>query len=112
LLDVLGSASVLLIRGADGLSLPVPYGAPVPIPTESHKVFAVTGAGDTVGATLALAAGADLTTAARLAGRAAGIIVGRVGTAIRLSDLRQEQECHPPEHRHLGNGTSQADGRT
>jgi bifunctional ADP-heptose synthase (sugar kinase/adenylyltransferase) len=51
----------------------------------------VTGAGDTVIAamTLALAAGATLTEAARLANRAAGIVVGRFGPAtVTVEDLR------------------------
>ena len=53
------------------------------IKAEAREVFDVTGAGDTVIATLAvmLAAGAGLETAMRLANRAAGIVVGKLGTA-------------------------------
>ena len=48
-----------------------------------HEVLDVTGAGDTVIATLAvmLAAGAGLEQAMRIANRAAGIVVGKLGTA-------------------------------
>ena len=56
----------------------------------ARKVFDVTGAGDTVAATvtLALAAGASLLESAILASKAAGVIVGRVGTAaVRLTNL-------------------------
>jgi D-beta-D-heptose 7-phosphate kinase/D-beta-D-heptose 1-phosphate adenosyltransferase len=67
-------------------------GQAVHVPAVAQEVFDVTGAGDTVTATLAvaLAAGAGFVQAARLASRAAGIIVGRLGsTAVRLEDLLQ-----------------------
>ena len=53
------------------------------IPTLIREVYDVSGAGDTVVATvsLALAAGADLKEAAKLANYAAGIVVGKLGTA-------------------------------
>jgi bifunctional ADP-heptose synthase (sugar kinase/adenylyltransferase) len=53
------------------------------IPAEAREVFDVTGAGDTVIAALAvmLAAGAGLENAVRIANRAAGIVVGKLGTA-------------------------------
>jgi D-beta-D-heptose 7-phosphate kinase/D-beta-D-heptose 1-phosphate adenosyltransferase len=56
---------------------------PLHIPTEAREVFDVSGAGDTVVATLslALASGEDVETASRLANRAAGIVVGKLGTA-------------------------------
>ena len=58
-------------------------GAAVSIKAEAREVFDVTGAGDTVIATLAvmLGAGADLESAMRIANRAAGIVVGKLGTA-------------------------------
>ena len=58
-------------------------GSSVNIKAEAREVFDVTGAGDTVIATLAvmLAAGAGLEAAVRLANRAAGIVVGKLGTA-------------------------------
>ena len=55
----------------------------VTIPTTAREVYDVTGAGDTVAATLALglAAGCSTRDAAVLANYAAGIVVGKVGTA-------------------------------
>jgi D-beta-D-heptose 7-phosphate kinase/D-beta-D-heptose 1-phosphate adenosyltransferase len=54
------------------------------IPTRAQEVFDVTGAGDTVIATLtlALAAGAPLPEASALANAAAGIVVGEIGVAV------------------------------
>ena len=53
------------------------------LPAEAREVFDVTGAGDTVIATLAamLAAGLDLRAALPIANRAGGIVVGKFGTA-------------------------------
>ena len=53
------------------------------IPTAAREVFDVSGAGDTVIAalTLALVAGADIETAAHFANAAAGVVVGKIGTA-------------------------------
>ena len=53
-------------------------------PTHTREVFDVSGAGDTVIATLAvmLASGSDLPDAMRIANRAAGIVVGKLGTAV------------------------------
>src|SRR3989304_5499065 len=53
-------------------------------PTQTREVFDVSGAGDTVIATLAvmLASGADLPDAMRIANRAAGIVGGKLGTAV------------------------------
>jgi D-beta-D-heptose 7-phosphate kinase/D-beta-D-heptose 1-phosphate adenosyltransferase len=53
------------------------------IPASAREVFDVTGAGDTVAATLALAlaAGATMPEAALLANHAAGVVVGKVGAA-------------------------------
>ncbi len=66
------------------MSLFAPGAAPLHVPTAAREVFDVTGAGDTVIATLSLgiAAGADLRDAARLANMAAGVVVGKVGTAV------------------------------
>jgi D-beta-D-heptose 7-phosphate kinase/D-beta-D-heptose 1-phosphate adenosyltransferase len=63
---------------------------PVHIPTVAQNVFDVTGAGDTVVSTIAmgLAAGASLIQATHLANWAAGIVVGKVGTAtVTLHEL-------------------------
>ena len=89
LVELLGS-SVLLTLGAAGMSLFARGSEMVPIPAVAREVFDVTGAGDTVAATLAvaLAAGASLEQSARLASSAAAVIVGRAGTAaVRLEEL-------------------------
>jgi len=79
--DRLGLEALLLTRGEDGMTL---FGKKiVSVEAEKREVMDVTGAGDTVIATLAvmLAAGASLETAMRLSNRAAGIVVGKLGTA-------------------------------
>ena len=78
-----GCRSVLITRGERGMMLLGEDGEPVYVPTAAREVYDVTGAGDTVIATLAasLAAGATLVEAAMLANHAAGIVVGKVGTA-------------------------------
>jgi rfaE bifunctional protein kinase chain/domain len=80
----LGLEALLLTRGADGMTLFAKTKTiSIPAVAREAEVFDVTGAGDTVIATLAvmLAAGAGLETAMRLANRAAGIVVGKLGTA-------------------------------
>ena len=74
--------SVLITRGEHGMTLLGPRGE-AQLPAEAREVADVTGAGDTVIATmtLALAAGAALVEAAQLANRAAGIVVGKFGPA-------------------------------
>jgi D-beta-D-heptose 7-phosphate kinase/D-beta-D-heptose 1-phosphate adenosyltransferase len=75
--------AVLITRGDRGMMLLEGSGAPVFVATAAREVYDVTGAGDTVIATLAaaLAAGSSLIEAATLANHAAGIVVGKVGTA-------------------------------
>jgi D-beta-D-heptose 7-phosphate kinase/D-beta-D-heptose 1-phosphate adenosyltransferase len=79
----LGCRSVLVTRGERGMSLFESDGTSLHIPTTARQVYDVTGAGDTVVATLALAlaTGASFKDAAVLANHAAGIVVGMVGTA-------------------------------
>ncbi len=74
----------LITRGAEGMSLFLRDGRHVHLPTVAREVFDVTGAGDTVVAVLAqaLAAGADLITAAVLANHAAGEVIRHTGTAV------------------------------
>ncbi len=81
--EKLGCRSVLITRGERGMMLLEEDGEPTYVPTAAREVYDVTGAGDTVIATLAsaLAAGATLVEAAMLANHAAGIVVGKVGTA-------------------------------
>lgn len=75
--------AVLITRGDRGMMLVEGSRDPVFVETAAREVFDVTGAGDTVIATLAaaLAAGATMTEAAMLANQAAGIVVGKLGTA-------------------------------
>ena len=83
LLQRLKARAVLVTRGEQGMSL-FQAGKPVVhIPTVAREVYDVTGAGDTVmGAlSLALAAGADMHEAAVIANYAAGVVVGKRGTA-------------------------------
>ena len=74
--------ALLLTRGKDGVTLYTGRGA-VHVKAEEREVYDVSGAGDTVIATLGtmLAAGARLEQAVRLANRAGGIVVGKIGTA-------------------------------
>lgn len=75
--------ALLVTRSEDGMSLIVPGKEPLHIPTYAREVYDVTGAGDTVIATLAacLASGEDLPTSCAIANRAAGIVVGKLGTS-------------------------------
>jgi D-beta-D-heptose 7-phosphate kinase/D-beta-D-heptose 1-phosphate adenosyltransferase len=87
LLTAIDTSAVLITRGEEGMALfsgDHSKGAEVThIPTVAREVYDVTGAGDTVIATLALAlaGGASLVEAAVLANHAAGVVVGKVGTA-------------------------------
>ena len=79
----LGLEALLVTRGEEGMTL-FRAGRKMHIKTEAREVFDVTGAGDTVIAALAvmLAAGAKLEAAVKVANRAAGIVVGKLGTAV------------------------------
>lgn len=79
----LGCESVLITRGERGMMLLEKERAPVYVETVAREVYDVTGAGDTVIAALAasLASGASMLEAAVVANHAAGIVVGKVGTA-------------------------------
>jgi D-beta-D-heptose 7-phosphate kinase/D-beta-D-heptose 1-phosphate adenosyltransferase len=80
--------NLLITRGEEGMSLFRPTGYSRHIPAFAREVFDVTGAGDTVIATLTLAmcAGANPEEAAILANSAAGIVVGKLGTACVTPD--------------------------
>lgn len=85
LLPRLGVARLAITRGAEGMSLLERGGAVIHAPASRvSDVYDVTGAGDTVVAvlTLALVAGMNLGTAARLANAAAGLVVRRLGNAV------------------------------
>ena len=84
--EMLSCPNVLITRGEQGMTLlnfTTGDAQITNIPTMAREVYDVTGAGDTVIATLtlALAAGAEIADAAHIANHAAGIVVGKVGTA-------------------------------
>jgi rfaE bifunctional protein kinase chain/domain len=78
----LGLDALLLTRSEDGMSL-FDQAGHLQVPAEAREVFDVTGAGDTVIATLAamLACGLSVREAMPIANRAGGIVVGKFGTA-------------------------------
>jgi D-glycero-beta-D-manno-heptose-7-phosphate kinase len=86
--EKLGCDAVLITRGDRGMMLLEADGEPVYVETAAREVYDVTGAGDTVIAALAgaLASGATMLEAAAFANRAAGIVVGKVGTATASSE--------------------------
>jgi D-beta-D-heptose 7-phosphate kinase/D-beta-D-heptose 1-phosphate adenosyltransferase len=90
--------AVLVSLSEDGMILAEAGGAVHLLPAAAREVYDVSGAGDTVIATLAaaLAAGLSLIEAAQLANLAAGIVVGKVGTAVtyasELADALAEDE--------------------
>ncbi len=88
----LGCERLLTTLGAQGMALFLPGGEVWHIPTMARRVFDVTGAGDTVIATLGLglAAGLDPLDACVLANYAAGIVVGEVGAATAGREQVQE----------------------
>lgn len=83
LLKKLGCHVLVITRGEEGMAIFEPHRQPLLVPTVAKEVFDVTGAGDTVIGTMALAvaAGAEVKDAAMLANYAAGIVVGKRGTA-------------------------------
>jgi D-beta-D-heptose 7-phosphate kinase/D-beta-D-heptose 1-phosphate adenosyltransferase len=83
ILQYLGLESLLVTLGEQGMQLFEKSGRTTHIPTVAQEVFDVSGAGDTVIGTftLALSCGAGKLEAAHLANFAAGIVVGKVGTA-------------------------------
>jgi len=102
LAEDLGLAGLLVTRSEKGMALLAPdalHKDPWWIPTEAREVFDVSGAGDTVIAVFsaAIATGADWKDAAMLANAAAGVVVGKIGTATvtaqELLSSYQEQEA-------------------
>lgn len=79
-----GPSTLMVTLGADGILLYTDEGDAVHVPTRAREVFDVSGAGDTVIAVFvsALAAGAEHYEAAELANFAAGVVVGKLGTAV------------------------------
>ncbi|MDR2459768.1 MAG: PfkB family carbohydrate kinase [Deltaproteobacteria bacterium] len=94
--------NILITRSEDGMTLVESDGKITHLPTRARAVFDVSGAGDTVVATMAaaIAIGSGLYEAAFLATLAAGVVVGKVGTAsakpeeiiefLRISSLKQD----------------------
>lgn len=98
LFNRLDCGNLLITMGPDGMALFEGQDSIKHIPTFARKVFDVTGAGDTVIATIALAlsSGADLLTACTLANYAAGVVVAQVGAATAtIDDLNEVVEELP-----------------
>jgi len=87
LIETCNLNAILITRSQDGMSLIQSSGEVTQLRSEAKEVFDVSGAGDTVIAVLAAAygVGASLPEAAELANLAAGIVVGKVGTAVTHS---------------------------
>lgn len=98
LMQLLNVPYVLLTQSAEGMTLFSRDAEPFHVPAEAREVFDVSGAGDTVMATLAVtyAAGKSMQEAVVLANRAAGIVVGKVGTSVITAEqLLDEQSTLP-----------------
>ena len=92
--------ALLITRGEEGMALFVPRKQMVPIPTVAREVYDVTGAGDTVAAVLSLclASGLDYLEASAIANCAAGVVVGKLGTAVVTpQELRESVQRHQKE---------------
>lgn len=92
LIHEINLTALLVTRGEQGMTLLQKDDAPIHMPTLAQEVYDVTGAGDTVISVLAaaLSAGQTYPCAAALANLAAGIVVGKVGTAtVSLPELRR-----------------------
>lgn len=85
--------AILITRSEKGMTLVARGHSPLHFPTLAHEVFDVTGAGDTVVATLAsaIASGASMFDAALLANAAAGVVVAKLGTATVNPEELQRQ---------------------
>ena len=92
LIDELKIDALLITEGDEGMTLFRRGEASVHLPATAREVYDVTGAGDTVLASIAaaLGSGLDIVTAARFANLAAGSAVERVGTTIVTMDMLEE----------------------
>jgi D-beta-D-heptose 7-phosphate kinase/D-beta-D-heptose 1-phosphate adenosyltransferase len=91
LIEELDVSAVLITKGDRGMTLVQRSGYVQHYPTLAREVYDVTGAGDTVIATIAaaLGSGCELTKAVELSNAAAGVVVGKFGTAtVNLAELR------------------------
>jgi len=92
LLEQMGCDHLVVTKGEDGMHIYSPREKSIHIPTAAQEVYDVSGAGDTVIATLGLGlgAGSSLTEAVDLANHAAGVAVGKFGTAtVEVEELRR-----------------------
>ncbi|SET87201.1 bifunctional D-glycero-beta-D-manno-heptose-7-phosphate kinase/D-glycero-beta-D-manno-heptose 1-phosphate adenylyltransferase HldE [Thalassotalea agarivorans] len=95
LLNNFSLSALLLTRSEHGMTLFEPNKPPFHIPTQAQDVFDVTGAGDTVIATMAIAiaASTNLQQAATLSNLSAGIAVGKLGTSnVTKDELRSRND--------------------
>ncbi len=104
-----GGCAILATRSEQGMTLVEAAGGVLSVPARAREVFDVSGAGDTVIAAMALAygAGQTLAQAMRIANAAAGVVVGKLGTAtadivevmqeLDLLDARFGDHADPPE---------------
>lgn len=99
LLKKLQCRAVMITRGEEGMTLFERSGKVTHIPTCAREVYDVSGAGDTVIATLTLchAAGLTLKDSAIIANHAAGVVVGKIGTAVTTQSeiLKSMKTCKP-----------------
>jgi D-beta-D-heptose 7-phosphate kinase/D-beta-D-heptose 1-phosphate adenosyltransferase len=93
--DALGLEAILVTKGEKGMTLLVRNAEALHLPTRALDVFDVTGAGDTVVATLgaAIASGLSFDVAVTLSNIAAGIVVAKLGTAT-VSSAELEDAVH------------------
>ena len=94
--------ALLVTRGEKGMTLLCADEEPRHMPTHAREVYDVTGAGDTVISALAagLGAGLPLHTATQLANHAAGVVVGKLGTAsVSVDELQAALYEHQVTHR-------------
>jgi len=96
--------ALLVTRSEKGMTLFDQTGAVTQLPTLAQEVFDVTGAGDTVVATIAaaLGCGASMVESVRLSNAAAGIVVGKLGTATVSANELQTAIHSGHRHAHWG----------
>ncbi len=98
----LGLSALLITRSDKGMTLMEQGCPPLHLPTHARDVYDVTGAGDTVIAVLGagLAIGLSMPQATELANLAAGVVVGKLGTAVAsIPELQAAMLKHEPLHR-------------
>lgn len=98
--------ALLVTRSERGMVLFQRERDAINLPTRAREVFDVTGAGDTVIGTLAaaMAAGEDVVSAMQIANLAAGVVVGKIGTATAsVAELQQAMLAHEPLPRGVTN---------